>query len=248
MNKLTVRLLAAVVALSAQLAVAAEIRVAVASNFQPAMEALKQQFESSSDHRLTLIFGSTGKHYAQIVNGAPFDVFLAADAEHPQRLEREGRTVAGSRFTYALGKLVLWSPRPGYVDTQGRVLEHSDFRHLAIANPRLAPYGLAARQVLQALGLWQRLSERLVQGENIGQAYQFVQSGNAELGFLAWAQVQGPHVPVTGSFWLVPQQLYQPIDQQAVLLRDTDAGQALLRFLHGPQALKIIAEHGYAVP
>jgi molybdate transport system substrate-binding protein len=247
-NKLTVRLLAAVLALSTHLAVAAEIRVAVASNFQPAMLALNQQFESGSDHRLTLIFGATGKHYAQIVNGAPFDVFLAADAERPRRLEQESLAVAGTRFTYALGKLVLWSPRSGYVDAQGRVLEHSDFRHLAIANPRLAPYGLAARQVLQALGLWQRLNERLVQGENIGQAYQFVESGNAELGFLAWSQVQGPNVPATGSLWLVPQQLYQPIEQQAVLLRDTAAGRALLRFLRSPQALKIIADHGYAVP
>lgn len=242
------QLLVAVMMLCPGLVPAAEIRVAVASNFQPAMAALKQQFEANSDHRLTLIFGSTGKHYAQIINGAPFDAFLAADAERPQRLEREGLAVAGSRFTYALGKLVLWSPRPGYVDAQGRVLEHSDFRHLAIANPRLAPYGLAAHQVLQALGLWDRLSERLVQGENIGQAYQFVQSGNAELGFLAWAQVQGRNMPVTGSFWLVPQELYQPIEQQAVLLSDTDASQALLRFLHSPQALKIIADHGYAVP
>ncbi len=242
------QLLVAVMMLCPGLVHATEIRVAVASNFQPAMAALKRQFESTSDHRLTLIFGSTGKHYAQIINGAPFDAFLAADAERPQRLEREGLAVAGSRFTYALGKLVLWSPRPGYVDAQGRVLEHSDFRHLAIANPRLAPYGLAARQVLQALGLWDRLSDRLVQGENIGQAYQFVESGNAELGFLAWAQVQGRNMPVTGSFWLVPQELYQPIEQQAVLLSDNDASQALLRFLQSSQALKIIVDHGYAVP
>ena len=212
------------------------------------METLQQAFESRTNHRLTLIFGSTGKHYAQIINGAPFDVFLAADVDHPQRLENEGVAMSGSRFTYAIGKLALWSPRPGYVDDQGRILEHGDFRHLAIANPRLAPYGLAAREVLQARGLWQRLSARLVRGENIAQTFQFVESGNAELGFVAWSQLERPDRPATGSFWLVPQQFYQPIEQQAVVLKTAKASQSLVHFMQSPEALKIIRDHGYAVP
>ena len=243
-----IRALVAVVMLSPLPGNCAEIRVAVASNFRPAMETLQQAFESRTNHRLTLIFGSTGKHYAQIINGAPFDVFLAADVDHPQRLENEGVAMSGSRFTYAIGKLALWSPRPGYVDDQGRILEHGDFRHLAIANPRLAPYGLAAREVLQARGLWQRLSARLVRGENIAQTFQFVESGNAELGFVAWSQLERPDRPATGSFWLVPQQFYQPIEQQAVVLKTAKASQSLVHFMQSPEALKIIRDHGYAVP
>lgn len=242
------RALMAVAMLFPVLASGGEIRVAVASNFRPAMETLKQEFESSSAHRLMLIFGSTGKHYAQISNGAPFDVFLAADVERPQRLEREGHAVPGSRFTYAVGKLVLWSPRPGYVDASGLVLGRDDFRYLAIANPRLAPYGMAAQQVLQARGLWEKLSARLVRGENIDQTMQFVESGNAELGFVAWSQVKQPGLPVSGSFWLVPQELYQPIEQQAVLISDTGSGRDLMRFMQSPKALQIIKDHGYAVP
>lgn len=251
MGKLTVRarvFLIAMAMLCPGLTPAAEIRIAVASNFRPAAEALKRPFESISGDRLTFMFGSTGKHYAQIVNGAPFDVFLAADTERPSRLEREGLIVSGSRFTYAIGKLVLWSPRPGFVDETGSILERGDFHHLAIANPQLAPYGLAARQVLQARGLWERLSGRLVRGENIAQTYQFVESGNAELGFVAWSQVKRPDAPIGGSFWLVPQELYQPIEQQAVLLKDSRAGRAFMHFMHGGQALKIIRDHGYAVP
>ena len=225
-----------------------ELKLAVASNFRPAMEALEQGFESGSDHQLTLIFGSTGKLYAQIVHGAPFDALLAADAERPRRLEREGLAVAGSRFTYAIGKLVLWSPRPGYVDASGKILEHGDFRHLAIANPLLAPYGLAAREVLQALGAWDRLRQRLVRGENISQTFQFVETGNAELGFVAWSQVKRPDLAIVGSYWLVPQELYQPIEQQVVLLNKNEAGQALVTYLQSPAALKIIQDHGYAVP
>lgn len=225
-----------------------ELKLAVASNFRPAMEALEQGFESVSDHRLTLIYGSTGKLYAQIFHGAPFDAFLAADAERPRRLERDGLAVAGSRFTYAIGKLVLWSPRPNYVDTSGNILEQGDFRHLAIANPLLAPYGLAAREVLQARGAWDRVSQRLVHGENISQTFQFIETGNAELGFVAWSQVKRPGLATPGSYWLVPQELYQPIEQQIVLLNKNEAGQSLVVYLQSPAALKIIQDHGYAVP
>jgi len=226
----------------------AEVTVAVASNFRPAMEALKAKFETTSEHRLTLVFGSTGKLYAQITHGAPFDVFLAADIDRPKRLELEGHAVSDSRFTYAIGKLVLWSPRPDYVDDRGLILERGDFRHLAIANPQLAPYGLAAREVLQARGLWDQLSPRLVHGENISQTFQFIQSGNAELGFVAWSQVKQPDLLPAGSYWLVPQELYRAIEQQAVLLRDDETSRSLLRFMRGNAALNIIRNHGYAVP
>ena len=212
------------------------------------MQTLEQEFELISDHRLTLIFGSTGKHYAQIINGAPFDAFFAADIERPQRLEIEGFAVEASRFTYAIGKLVLWSPRPDYVDAQGGVLENGNFRHLAIANPRLAPYGLAAREVLQGRGVWDQINSRLVRGENIAQTFQFVDSGNAELGFVAMAQLSQPGLPFSGSAWQVPQTLYQPIEQQAVLLNDNVATQDLAGFMKSPQGKKIIIEHGYDVP
>lgn len=225
-----------------------EIRVAVASNFTHAMRALAERFEAISDHEITLIFGSTGKHYAQIRNGAPFDVYFAADADRPRMLEEDGLIVPGSRVTYALGRLVLWSPRENYVDPAGDCLEAGDFRHLAIANPKLAPYGQAAAQVLQARGLWEKMQGQLVRGENIGQAYQFVKSGNAQLGFVACSQVTRPGQPTEGSFWEVPQELYEPIVQQAVLLRDLDAGRELLAFVRGAMGAEILVAFGYTTP
>lgn len=212
------------------------------------MAEIAARFAAETNHRLVLSSGSTGKHYAQIHHGAPFDLFLAADRERPERLEREGRAVPGTRFTYALGRLVLWSPDPELVDDQGAVLQSGGFRHLAIANPRLAPYGRAARQLLQGRGLWQRLQPRLVRGENIGQAFQFVRSGNAELGLVACSQLFGPGGELGGSRWLVPEGLYAPIEQQALLLRDTSAGRALLRYVRGPAGRAIIRRYGYALP
>jgi molybdate transport system substrate-binding protein len=156
--------------------------------------------------------------------------------------------VPDSRFTYALGRLVLWSPEPGYVDPEGAVLEGGGFRHLAIANPRLAPYGKAAQEVLQARGLWERLGPRLVRGENIGQAYQFVSSGNAALGFVAWSQLPRPGQPPWGSLWKVPQALYTPIQQQALLLRDRPVARSFLAFVRSEPALKIIRDYGYDLP
>ena len=228
--------------------IAEEIRVAVASNFADAMASIAMHFEASADHNVTLSFGSTGKHYAQIKNGAPFDAFFAADVRRPERLEKEGVALPGSRFTYAVGKLVLWSPEPGYVDPESSVLERHEFRHLAIANPKLAPYGKAAEEVLRARGLWGRLSGRLVRGENIGQTFQFVKSGNAELGFVAYSQVKRPNQPVAGSFWEAPQALYTPIEQQAVLLKDNEAARAFLAFVRSEGALKIIHEYAYDTP
>ncbi len=225
-----------------------ELRVAVAANFVDAARAIASRFEERTGHRVILSPGSTGKHYAQIINGAPFDVFIAADTRRPELLEAERVTVDGSRFTYAIGYIVLWSPRPGYVDSAGAVLSRGDFRHLSIANPRVAPYGGAAREVLEALGLWERLRRRTVRGENIRQAYQFVLSGNAELGFIARSQLMRPGHENEGSWWNVPRSLYTPIEQQAVLLTDTDAGRAFLAFIQGDAGRDIIRNFGYGTP
>jgi len=222
--------------------------VAAASNFTDAITAIARRFEATTKHKVTLIFGSTGKHYAQIKNGAPFDAFFAADVRRPELLENESVALPGSRFTYAVGKVVLWSPKTGYVDSEGRILESSEFRYLAIANPKLAPYGKAAQEILQARRLWDRLGGRLVRGENIGQTFQFVKSGNAELGFVAYSQVKRPHQPIEGTFWEVPQTLYSSIEQQAVLLKESVAARAFLSFVRSREALKIIHDHGYDTP
>jgi molybdate transport system substrate-binding protein len=203
-----------------------EIKVAVATNFVAAMEALVERFEATSGHTVLVSSGSTGAHYAQIKNGAPFEAFFSADSERPRLLETEGVAVPGSRFLYAVGRVALWSARAGYVDADGAVLEAGDFRHLAIANPELAPYGAAARDVLTARGLWDGLQPRLVTGQDIGQAFSFVHTGNAELGFVAWAQIKHPRGEIVGSYWLVPESLHRPIEQEAVLLRDVPAARA----------------------
>ncbi len=241
-------LLATATVLAASQAAATEIRVAVASNFIRAISAAAERFEQDSGHKVILAFGSTGKHYAQIRNGAPFDAFFAADVRRPKLLEKEGLAVPGSRFTYAVGKLVLWSPDTAFVDAQGKVLEQGEFHHLAIANPKLAPYGLAAREVLQARGLWNDMDKRLVRGENIGQTFQFVASGNAELGFVAMSQLMRPGQAVEGSHWDVPPALYGPIEQQAVLLKDKEAARAFMSFVRSAAAIRIIRDHGYEVP
>ena len=227
---------------------AEEIRVAVASNFIGAAKSIAEQFQARTDHIVTLISGSTGKHYAQIRNGAPFDVFFAADARRPELLEQEGLALPGSRFTYAVGRLVLWSPLEGLVDPEGEVLGEGDFRHLAIANPKLAPYGKAAWEVLQARGLWRGLQGRVVRGENIGQTFQFVVSGNAELGFVALSQLQRPGHSAAGSFWLLPQALYAPIRQQALLLSSNQAAQDFMDFVKNTESRAIIRAHGYDTP
>lgn len=227
---------------------AGEIRVAVASNFRVAMADLAKRFEANTGHEVTVIPGSSGKHYAQIVHGAPFDAFFSADAERPMRLERERRIHPGSRFTYAIGKLVLWSAREDFVDPEGEVLRAGAFEHLAIANPQLAPYGAAAREVLQSLGIWQPLAARLVRGENIGQTFQFVVSGNADLGFVSRAQLRIPGRDFGGSAWDPPQSLYGRIEQQAVLLKDSGAARAFLAFVQSEASRALIRAYGYDVP
>jgi len=225
-------------------AAADEITIAVAANFARPMAALVERFEAETAHRVRVTAGSTGKHYAQIRNGAPFDAFFAADAERPRRLDEAGLAVPGSRFTYAIGRLALWSRRPGYVDAEGAVLERGTFRHLALANPSLAPYGAAALDVLRAKGVLDVLEGKLVFGEDVGQAFGFVHSGAAELGFVAYAQLAAEE-GAGGSYWLVPAAMHAPIEQQAVLLEDSPAARAFLDFTRSDAAREIIERFGY---
>lgn len=228
-----------------------EVQVAVAANFTEPMKRIAAGFEQASGHKAVLSFGSTGKFYAQIKNGAPFEVLLAADDETPKKLEGEAATVAGSRFTYAIGRLVLWSAKETIIDPEGEVLKRDGFDHVAIANPKLAPYGTAAVEAIQAFGLYDRLSPRFVQGENIAQTYQFVSTGNALLGFVALSQVIGPDGKAkSGSMWVVPEKLYSPIRQDAVLLdkgRGSTAAKALLDYLKGNPAKAVIGAYGYGL-
>ena len=232
-------------------AAAGEAVVAVAANFSEVAERLAGDFERESGHRLTFVAGSTGKLYAQIVNGAPFDAFLAADQESPGRLEKEGLAVAESRFTYATGRLTLWSSEPGRIGSDGAAtLRQGAFRRLAIANPALAPYGAAARQTLENLGLWKRFKDRIVMGETIGQAHALVASGNAELGFVALSSVLSPRNETRGSRWDVPADLHAPIRQDAVLLArgaGNPAARGFLDFLRSAKAKAVMATYGYGV-
>jgi molybdate transport system substrate-binding protein len=229
---------------------AAEVSVAVAANFTAPMRKIAAAFEQDTGHKALLAFGATGKFYAQIRNGAPFQVLLAADDETPARLEKEGAAVAGSRFTYATGRLVLWSAQPGLVDRQGEVLRHGGAERIAVADPKLAPYGAAAVEALGKLGLLTALQPRFVQGENIAQTYQFVVSGNAAMGFVAQSQVMEDGRISRGSAWPVPAELHAPIRQDAVQLqagRDQPAASALLNYLRSDKARAIIRAYGYAL-
>lgn len=229
---------------------AAEVQVAVAANFTAPMQKIAADFEKATGHKAALSFGSTGKFYAQIKNGAPFAVFLAADDATPARLEKEGMAVAGSRFTYAIGQLALWSAKRGYVDDKGEVLKKGAFDHLAIANPKLAPYGAAAVEALTKMGLLGGVESRFVRGENIAQTFQFVSTGNAELGFVALSQIYEGGKLKSGSAWIVPPGLHTPIRQDAVLLtkgKDNPAADALIKFLKTDQARAAIKSYGYAL-
>ena len=227
---------------------AGEIQVAVAANFAEPMKTIAEEFQKAAGHRALLSLGSTGKFYAQIVNGAPFDVFLAADVETPARIEREGLAISGSRFTYAIGRLALWSANPNFVDDRGEVLKKGQFNHIALAAPKLAPYGAAAVEVLEKLGLGVALRPKFVQGENIAQTHQFVATGNAQLGFVALSQVYLDGKLKSGSGWIVPAEFHAPLRQDAVILSraaNNPAAPALIRFLKGARARAIIESHGY---
>ena len=227
---------------------AGEVSVAVASNFTAPMKVIAQAFERDTGPKAILSFGATGQFYAQIKNGAPFTVLLAADDETPARLEREGVAVLGTRFTYATGKVVLWSKKADLVDAKGEILKTGKFDKLALANPKLAPYGAAAMQILEKMNLTKQLGPKLVEASNIGQTFQFVSSGNAALGFVALSQVFENGKLKEGSGWVVPSNLYSPIKQDAVLLtsgKANVAAQALLQYLRSDKAKAIIVSFGY---
>ena len=225
-----------------------EVQVAVAANFTAPIQAIAADFEKDTGHTLVAAYGATGQFYTQIKNGAPFEVFLSADDTTPQELESEGDTVKGSRFTYAVGTRALWSAKEGYVDAKGAVLKKNEYQHLSIANPKAAPYGLAATQVLAKLGLTEQVKSKLVEGQNITQAYQFVSTGNAELGFVALSQIYKDGKVSSGSAWIVPGEMHDPIKQDAVILnkgKDNPAAKALVDYLKGPKAAAVIKSYGY---
>jgi molybdate transport system substrate-binding protein len=227
-----------------------EVKVAVAANFAGPLAKVAEGFSAASGHTLSISAGSTGKFSSQIVAGAPFEVLIAADDETPKKLIKEGHAVAGSNFTYAIGVLVLWSAQPGLVDDQGAVLAGGKFNKLAIANPKLAPYGQAGLETIKARGLTEAIAPKLVTAESIAQAYQFIATGNAELGFVALSQVAVPGKPVLGSFWRVPANLYGEIRQDAVLLKPGEksaAAAALLAYLKSSAAKAVIQSYGYGL-
>jgi len=229
---------------------AGEVQVAVAANFTAPMQDIAALFAKETGHKAELTFGSTGKFYAQISHGAPFDVFLSADDKTAGRLVSDGKAVGTSLVPYALGSLVLWSPDAGMVDAEGKVLATGSFAHLAVANPKLAPYGAAAMQTLDKLGLAESLQPKLVMGENIGQTYQFVHTGNAQLGFVALSQVMKDGKITKGSAWRVPAEMHTRIRQDAVVLehgKDNPAAAALMEFLRSDAAHAVITSYGYGI-
>lgn len=237
--------------LGARVVHAADVRVAVAANFTAPMQMIAQAFEQETGHKVHLAFGSTGGFYAQIKNGAPFQVFMAADEATPTLLVQEGWGVANSRAPYAMGKLVLWSAQAGLVDDKGDVLKSARYQRLALANPKLAPYGAAALETLRALGLVSQTQSKWVQGENVAQTYQFVASQNAQLGFVSLSQVLKDGKIAQGSAWVVPAHLYSPIRQDMLLLTSAQndaAARALLQFMRSDKAQTIIRSFGYGLP
>ena len=234
---------------------AEEVTVAVAANFTAPMQKIAQTFEQDTGHKALLAFGATGKFYAQIKNGAPFSVLLSADDETPARLEKEGVAIAGTRFTYAIGRLALWSKNPLLVDDKGQVLlsnatDKNSFKKIAIADPKLAPYGAAAIEVLGRMDALAKLTPKLVQGDSIGQAFQFVMTENAELGFVALSQISIDGRITQGSAWVVPQNFYTPLKQDAVLLplgKNSAAALALMKYMRTDRAQAIIRAYGYTL-
>ena len=244
-----ISLLVLMLALGSPLLRAEELTIAVASNFTRAMDALIIDFEAGSGHKVSVSYGSSGRLYAQILNGAPFELFFSADQAKPERLEQAGHVVPDTRFTYATGGLVLWSADPDLALTDGESLRTQPINRLAIANPSLAPYGFAAMQVLQSLELEGVYSDKLVMGENINQAFQFVNTGNAQVGFVALAQVSENGIIQRGSGWIIPDNLYAPIRQDVVLLKKGAVNQAALEFLEfiaSDEAKALIKSYGYS--
>jgi molybdate transport system substrate-binding protein len=248
MKKLVSTALSIVLLITVKLVQAETVTVAVASNFSAAMKEIAGEFEKDTGHKVQLVFSSSGKLYAQITHGAPFQVFLSADVIKTQRLEKEGLIVPGSRFIYAIGSLVLWSANHQYINNSSDILQKGTFKYIAVANPKLAPYGIAARETLDSLDLLTNLQSKFVQGENIAQTYQFVASSNAELGFVAASQVIKQGKIVAGSGWVVPLEFYQAIKQEAVLLasgKNNAAAISLVSYLHSDKSKAIIKSYGY---
>lgn len=236
--------------LTALTAHADDVHVAVAANFTKPIQEIAAEFEKETGHKVIASFGATGGLYTQVKNGAPFEVFFAADAQTPARLEAENEIVPGSRFTYVIGKLILWSPKEGFVDDKGAVLSSPEVKHIAIGNPKTAPYGLAATETMAKMDLTQALAPKLVEGSNITQTLQFASSGNAEVAFVALSQVFKDGQLTSGSGWLVPAEYYSPIRQDAVILnkgKDNKAAQELVQYLKSPKAVEIIKSYGYEV-
>lgn len=248
--KLPKILVGLMLAAAAAVASAENVSVAVAANFKEPLEDISAQFQRATGHTVSISAEASGKIVAQIQNGASYDIFLSADQAKPIKLEQDGGIVPGSRFTYAIGKLALWSATPGYVDKNGNVLKTGSYNHIAIADPKLAPYGLAATQTLQKMGLTSAVNDKLVVGKNIGTTFGYIQTGNAELGFVAMSQIyKGGKLTHGGSYWLVPQSYYKPIRQDAVLLpggKDNPAAVALMKYLKSPAARKVMKSYGYA--
>ena len=249
MSRLTRTLSLLLTGLLISLSTSAEtVQIAVAANFTAPMQQIAADFEKDTGNKAVLSFGATGKFYAQITNGAPFEVFLSADDETPAKLEKELLIAPHSRFTYAIGKLVLWSAQEGYVDAKGEILKTGEFKHLSLANPKTAPYGAAAIEALKKLGAFERVEPRIVQGENIAQAHQFVATGNAELGFVALSQAYKDGKITSGSAWIVPTNLYAPIRQDAAVLAKglhNPAATALADYLKSDKARAVIKSYGY---
>lgn len=251
MKSIKFGILGALLATMSQVANAGEVSAAVAANFTEPVKQIVELFQKETGHTVKLSFGSSGKFTSQIKEGAPFDVFLAADEKNPKLLEKEGLAVDGSRFVYALGKLVLWSAQPGLVDDKGYVLRKGNYNKIAYADPKLAPYGLAAKETLEDQGLWTVVQGKLVTGESITQTYQFAATGNAELAFIALSQITKDGKVTEGSWWVVPAHMYNPIKQAAVQLtaaKDKEAAKAFLTFLKSEKAVAIIRNFGYELP
>lgn len=246
-------MLVLVLLLFGQTSWAATTLVAVASDFTKPMTEIAAAFERTTGHTAKLSFGSSGKAFAQIQSGAPFEVYLSASEKYPLELEKTGFAVIDSHFVYAIGKLVLWSAIPGYVDDQGKILTTGGFKHIALADPTHAPYGVVAEDVMKSLGVLDKLRPLFVQGENISQTFQFVNTGNAELGFVGLAQVIDVNSEKigSGSGWIIPENLHSPFRQMAVLLKtgaENPAAHALVDFLKSPTALAIIEKYGFGLP
>jgi molybdate transport system substrate-binding protein len=247
-NTCNITLACVLAAITPTLALAAEAQVAVAANFAEPIKAIAAVLQKTTGHTIKVTLGATGKLYAQIKNGAPFDVLLSADTATPEKLEKEGLGQPGSRFTYATGKLVLWSAKVGRVDDKGQVLKAADLGKVSFANPKVAPYGAATVQTIDKLGLTAALTPKLVQGESIGQTYTFASTGNADVGFVAMSQVLEGGRLKSGSMWVVPQELYSPIRQDAVVMQKSasnEAAQALMKLLKSPNIKDLIRSYGY---